>query len=817
MNAFLFRSRHSLGFALLTFAFALPQIVRAQAPSLLWTNSGGRVFAVDEQTNVYAGSGGIVTTLNRDGVPLETNTLSPYPGLAQRDPAGNYYFAGVLPGSPLFDGYNYTNPACALTKYTSTGTLIWSNSFGPTGFLRELVINDLKLDTDGNIYVAFRTSVFTTSHTSSAAKFDASGTNIWLLPMPKDSSPAFRGTIRFGDVSPTNGYVVTYVETTAASFPVTLSQFNSNGTAATIASWYAYQPATGPLVMNPSVEFFETDTSNPIDTAVRLTKRNASGAILRQVSITGHFAAGRDQYGGVHVAYIANQLTRYDSDLNPVWDLTLPAACKELFLDPSGNRFVSLAGGTIGRLSAEIISAPVITNAPQGITVLSGSNAVFTVGASGSTPLRYFWIFNNTAVGTNQTLTLNNVTPSQAGFYSVIVSNFVNTVTSTPALLRVKRVAIYSGNQLLTNGTYTFASPPTLSIRSTFPSGSSFYTLDGSPPTFSSTPYSTPFVLSQSATVRALGYSSDFSQSEEADTVIAVVLQQHSLTASSPGGGSVNLNPPGGVYTETNVVAATAVPAPGWTFLHWQGDASGTNPTVSISMERDKAVQAIFGTSLSTTVAGNGQVVVQPVRTLYPYGEVVRLTGIPEPGNYFGFWGNAATGNTNPLNFSITSSNPVVSSIFAAVPSGQAAFTLMINGRGQVDVNPRANVYPTNQSVTLTTIPDPGRSFAGWTGDASGTQNPLIVIMNQDKVITANFHSAPVLSASRSGLEGMTAAGFRLSVIGDYPYAYQIFASSNLLNWQGLGVITNETGEVQFLDTGVTNRPIRFYRAAPAP
>jgi hypothetical protein len=369
---------------------------------------------------------------------------------------------------------------------------------------------------------------------------------------------------------------------------------------------------------------------------------------------------------------------------------------------------------------------------------------------------------------------------------------------------------------MLTNGTYTFASPPTLSIRSTFPSGSAFYTLDGSTPSFGSTFYSGPFVLSQSATVRAIGYSSDFSQSEEADTVNSIVLAQHTLTASSPGGGSVSLNPPGGTYSETNIVAATAVASPGWSFLYWQGDASGTNPSVNISMEKNKTIQAIFGTSLSTTVTGNGQVVVQLVRSLYPYGEVVRLTGVPQPGNYFGFWGNAATGNTNPLYFSMTVSNPVVSSIFAAVPSGQAAFTLIIRGRGQVDVNPRANVYPTNQSITLTATADPGRSFAGWTGDASGTQNPLIVILNQDKVIAANFRGAPFLSVNRPGLEGMSAAGFRLSVMGD-PYVYQILGSSNLISWEGIGVVTNEADEVPFLDGSATNQPLRFYRAAPLP
>src|SRR5262249_48311809 len=157
---------------------------------------------------------------------------------------------------------------------------------------------------------------------------------------------------------------------------------------------------------------------------------------------------------------------------------------------------------------------------------------------------------------TNQVLNLNAVMPSQAGPYSVVVSNVVGSVTSAPAILRIKSVAIYLGNQMLTNGTYLFTSPPTLSIRSAFANGSPFYTLDGSAPSFNSIFYTGPFSLTQSATVRAIGYSSDFSQSEEADAVNAVVLIDHTLTAGSEGGGSVGLNPPGGTYASTNTVTA---------------------------------------------------------------------------------------------------------------------------------------------------------------------------------------------------------------------------------------------------------------------
>jgi hypothetical protein len=230
-------------------------------------------------------------------------------------------------------------------------------------------------------------------------------------------------------------------------------------------------------------------------------------------------------------------------------------------------------------------------------------------------------------------------------------------------------------------------------------------------------------------------------------------------------------------------------------------------------MERDKSIRAVFGTTLSTTVAGSGQVQVAPPGGIYAYGTVARLTGIPDAGNYFGFWGNAASGNTNPLYFTITAPTQTVSSIFGATPAGQAALTVLINGRGRVNVNPRANVYPLNTSVSLTAVPDSGQSFLNWSGDASGTANPLAISMTQDKFITANFSGGPMLRVTRAGVEGPTPQGFRLTVISDPPSTCKVFGSTDLNSWGLLGTVTNETLEAQFLDTTATNAPKKFYKA----
>ncbi len=538
----------------------------------------------------------------------------------------------------------------------------------------------------------------------------------------------------------------------------------------------------------------------------------------KEISAEVQWTLARDPQSNIYLAGTGGMLAKYDVDGTFIWSTNFSQPIYVMVVDPSGNRFVSFSDGSVARLASDpAAQAPTVLTGPQSQTIFVGDNVLLSVTANGTGPLRYFWRKDGTNVSnaTNATLSFNPAGVQHSGTYFVIVTNAAGAVTSTPpALVRVKSVQFYMGNQMLTNGTYLFSSPPTFSIRSAFTNGPTFYTLDGSPPGFASTLYSGPFTLSQSATLRAIGYSSDFFQSDEADPVNAMVLVNHTLSASASVGGSVTLSPPGGTYVSSTVVSASAVPAAGWSFLYWLGDATGGNPA-NISMERDKTIQAVFGTTLGTTVAGNGQILLDPPGGVYPYGSVVRLTGVPQPGNYFGFWGNAATGNTNPLYYTITSATPTVSSIFGATPSGQAALTVLIDGQGQVNVNPRANAYATNQSVTLTAVPGSGQSFLNWSGDASGTQNPINVLMNQSKVITANFTSEPILRVDRTGLEGLTPAGFRLTVVSDPPSVHQILGSTNLSLWELLGTVTNNFGEAQFTDGGATNLPRRFYKAVP--
>ena len=99
-----------------------------------------------------------------------------------------------------------------------------------------------------------------------------------------------------------------------------------------------------------------------------------------------------------------------------------------------------LATSAVVQLTVNVPDSPSIITQPQDQTVSLGGNATFTVTAGGSEPLSYQWYFNtNTPVAkaTDPTLTIANVQPTNAGTYSVIVSNLAGGITSSNAILAI--------------------------------------------------------------------------------------------------------------------------------------------------------------------------------------------------------------------------------------------------------------------------------------------------------------------------------------------------------------------------------------------
>ncbi|MEQ2009067.1 MAG: immunoglobulin domain-containing protein [Limisphaerales bacterium] len=101
---------------------------------------------------------------------------------------------------------------------------------------------------------------------------------------------------------------------------------------------------------------------------------------------------------------------------------------------------VSTNPGPVWSFTTEAITPVSITTQPTNVTALVTSNAAFSVTAIGTGPLAYQWFFNSTnalAGATNTSLTLTNAQPTNAGNYTVVVTNAAGSVTSAVAVLMV--------------------------------------------------------------------------------------------------------------------------------------------------------------------------------------------------------------------------------------------------------------------------------------------------------------------------------------------------------------------------------------------
>ncbi|HEV2437505.1 MAG TPA: SBBP repeat-containing protein [Verrucomicrobiae bacterium] len=108
-----------------------------------------------------------------------------------------------------------------------------------------------------------------------------------------------------------------------------------------------------------------------------------------------------------------------------------------------------------------VVSLPTITVPPTNQTVGLGATVTFAVTAVGLAPLSYRWQMNGTSLVngghlsgvTNSALILSNAQTSDDGGYTVIVTNSVGSVTSSPpAVLTVLTAPLFRGITAGTNG-----------------------------------------------------------------------------------------------------------------------------------------------------------------------------------------------------------------------------------------------------------------------------------------------------------------------------------------------------------------------------
>ncbi len=217
----------------------------------------------------------------------------------------------------------------------------------------------------------------------------------------------------------------------------------------------------------------------------------------------------------------------------------------------------------------------------------------------------------------------------------------------------------------------------------------------------------------------------------------------YKLTVNVVGQGTVTRSPNQTSYQSGQAVTLEAEPADGWAFSQWSGDASGTNPTTTVTLNSSAIITATFvedaGLELEIFIDGNGSVAKDPDQDGYEEGDEVELTADPDNGWVFSGWSGDASGTSLTTTITIDDDPSVTATFVEESSVTYHELNVNIVGQGTVSKSPLLAHYAEGAQVDLTANPATGWSFSGWGGDASGTSTSTTITIDSNPSVTATF------------------------------------------------------------------------------
>jgi uncharacterized repeat protein (TIGR02543 family) len=227
---------------------------------------------------------------------------------------------------------------------------------------------------------------------------------------------------------------------------------------------------------------------------------------------------------------------------------------------------------------------------------------------------------------------------------------------------------------------------------------------------------------------------------------IPIVCYTLTTVVSPADSGTVNVEPApnceGSGYVSGTAVTLTATPNAQKRFDQWTGSLTGSINPAPVTITGDMTITANFVDDvypLNVSVVGQGGVAKQPNQPAgYFIDQQVTLTATPAPGWQFVEWSGAATGTSPTTTVTIAGATDITAT-FAALSEVTLTTSTTGNGTGTIEIAPDQDEYAWGTVVTLTAVPGPDAIFAGWSGDAGGSANPLQVTMDNNKNVVARF------------------------------------------------------------------------------
>lgn len=137
--------------------------------------------------------------------------------------------------------------------------------------------------------------------------------------------------------------------------------------------------------------------------------------------------------------------------------------------------------------------------------------------------------------------------------------------------------------------------------------------------------------------------------------------------------GEGSITPESGEFAQDQDVTVTATPEIGWLFDHWNGDVTGTDNPITITMTGDKTVSAYFVQdsrtyyTITARAAAGGSLMQNPDGSKLVEGTEVTFTAIPDTGWTFNGWAGDHAGTDATWTISSLSSDISLSASFAPV------------------------------------------------------------------------------------------------------------------------------------------------------
>ena len=391
--------------------------------------------------------------------------------------------------------------------------------------------------------------------------------------------------------------------------------------------------------------------------------------------------------------------------------------------DPMGNALQENYVWTFKTIPEVTLSA---TPEAGGILVGAGTfvdGSIVTVAAIPNEGFTFTnWTVGETVVSTSSSyqFEMDGNTELMANFTEVTIGNFTVNLSSLP---------IAGGT---TTGSGQFSANSTVTV-SALPNPGYVFVNWTEGETIASTSSSYQFELTENIDLIA-------NYSLVLENQFAVI-----LSANPAAGGSTNGS--GSFDADVNVTV-TASPNNGYSFVNWTVDeeivSTDSNYTFVLTANSNLVANFEVETYTLNVMAQDGSVSIDPDQQNYNFGDEVVLTATPDDGFEFTSWSGDATGTNNPLTVTMNDDKNITANFTALV----VGFTLNVTAQdGSVNKNPDNLIYNDGDSVELTATPDNGFEFTSWSGDATGTNNPLTVLMDSDKDITANFTSTQLPQA----------------------------------------------------------------------